>query len=307
LDIAESKLIMLDHIVESVTNGAYTATEKNNDYLLMHNRLANIAQRKIATIKKLHDTFYITQNPITNQLGEFEGFDIVQHYNTDLIDTQATGSLAYHFEVDNDATVYIEEEIASVWTTLETINHVQSGTSFTQYKGLISPGDTDNDIRIRFSGSYPYKIINRALFEYQFASASEIPDYVPYVEYELPSDFYDKCKVIIKTDTRINQNYTTYKWKGKKTILINYYQAGEIEVQYYKYPLKIDDDTAETYEYEIDIDAQDLIPLYVASKVIAEEKPTLSGVLYNEFRLLLAELENPITNGQEVIETVDGW
>lgn len=307
MDIAESKLKSLDLITESVTNGAYTATEKNNDYLLMHNRLADLAQRKIATVKKIHDTFYITQNPIENQLGTYEGFDIVQHYNTDLIDTQSTGSLAYHFEVDNDATVYIEEEINDVWVTLETIAHVQSGTAFTAYKGTISSSDVDNDIRIRFSGSYPYKIRNRALFAYTFASDADVPDYVPYVEYSMPSDFYDKCKVIIKTDTRVYENYVAYKWKGRNTILVNYYQPGEIEVQYYKYPVKIDDNTLDTYEYEVDEEAQDLIPMYVAAKVVAEEKPTLSDILYNEFRLGLAELENPNVTGTETIENIDGW
>lgn len=299
---------MLDHVVESVTNGQYTPTAKNNDYLLLHNRLADVAQRKIATVKKLHATHKITQNPIENQLGLFEGFNIVQHLNTDLTDTQSTGSRAYHFEVDNNATIYIEEETSSgVWAILKAIAHTQSGTGFTRYKGVINPYSTANNVRIRFSGNYPYNIINRALFAYSFAADNDVPDYIPFVEYDLPDDFYDKDKVIIKTDERVYENYVAYKWKGKKTILINYYQPGEIEIQYYRYPVKIDDATLDSYEYEVDEEAQDLIPLYIASKVVAEEKPTLSGILYNEFRLGLAELENPNNTGTEVIETVDGW
>lgn len=305
MNIGESKQLALNLIIESVVNGQPVPTAKNNDYLLLHNSLADSAQKEISKYKKIHDKHSITQNPIDNQLGRFEGFDLVQHLDTDLVNTQAKGSKSYYFEVDNTATIYIEE-YAGTWITLATINHVGTG-GFTAYKGLISASNVNNDIRIRFSGNYPYNIRNRALYAYTFPDNASVPNYTPYISYELPADFMELNKVVFRGNSRVYDNYMGYKWEGRRTILFNYYEQGSFDILYYKYPIKITPTTPDDTEFEVDEEAQQLIPLYVASKWVAEEKPTMSAILFNEYRLKLSQLSDIDVIGDNTIANVDGW
>lgn len=307
MNIGESKQLMLDHIVESVVNGVAVPSAKNNDYLLLHNTLANTVQRRLAKIKKIHATYSITQNSIPNQLGDTDAFSIIQHLDTDNVQTQATGSRAYYFEVDNTATAYVEEYTGGAWAILSTISCSSPSGGFVAYKGLITPSSATNDVRIRFSGSYPYNIRNRALFVYTFASSSVVPNYTPYIEYTMPTNFYDKNKIMFYDQYGNYKMYTQHKWNGRNKLLIPYNEIGSFEVLYYKYPTVITSSSLDSVEFEVDVDVQDLIPLYVASKVIAEEKPQLSAILYNEFLQNISELSDINTSGSDEIDSVDGW
>ena len=305
MNIGESKQQALDLIIESVVNGVAVPSAKNNDYLLLHNSLANSAQQEIATIKKIHSKYSITQNPIDNQLGRLQGFDIVQHLDTDLVNTQAIGSRSYYFEVDNTATIYIEEYVGA-WLQLAVINHVGVG-GFTAYKGLISASSLTSEVRIRFSGNYPYNIRNRALYAYTFPTALAIPDYTPYVSYTMPTDFMELNKIVLRGDSRVYDNYMGYKWEGRRTLVLNYYEKGSFDILYYKYPATITPSSLDSVEYEVDTEAQPLIPMYVASKWIAEEKPTMSAILFNEYRLKLSQLSDIDVVGDNTIYSTDGW
>lgn len=297
----------LDLVVESIVNGIAVPSAKNNDYLLLHNTLANSAQIEISQIKKIHAKHSITQNPIDNQLGRFQGFDMIQHLDTDLVETQAVGSRAYYFEVDNNATIYFEEYTGGIWVQIKaSISHVGVG-GFTAYKGLLSPSSLTNDVRIRFSGNFPYNIRNRALYAYTFSSVANVPDYTPYISYTLPTDFMELNKVVYRGDTRVYDNYMGYKWEGRRTIVLNYYEQGSFDVLYYKYPTAITPTSLDTVEYEVDIEAQPLIPLYVASKWVAEEKPTMSAILFNEYRLKLSQLSDVDVVGDNTVYSMDGW
>jgi len=307
LNIGESKQLALDLIIESIVNGIVVPSARNNDYLLLHNTLANSAQIEIAQIKKIHAKYSITQNPIDNQLGKYQGFDIVQHLDTDITDMQATGSRAYYFEVDNDATIYFEEYTGGAWVSIKTsISHVGVG-GFTAYKGLLSPSSVVNDVRVRFGGNYPYNVRNRALYAYTFSSVANIPDYTPYVSYILPADFMELNKVVYRGDTNVYDNYMGYKWEGRKTIVLSYYDAGSFDILYFKYPTAITSASLDTVEFEVDAEAQQLIPLYVASKWVAEEKPTMSAILFNEYRLKLSQLSDVDVIGDNTIYSMDGW
>ena len=138
------------------------------DYKLSIVPLINLYQMKISIeTKKLNKKFQIAQNNPDNQLVN-NWVDEEVHITTGTDNDEsytATGSQAYSFEVSGTATVYIEEEIAGVWTTLSTVSHTPtSGEGYVNYSGLTGVGDTTNDVRIRFSGSYRYAYRYVALF-----------------------------------------------------------------------------------------------------------------------------------------------
>lgn len=306
LKTAKEKAIQL--INEYSNNGSLISAAQNADYLNRMNNLADTAQKEIATVRKIHAVYNISQNPILNQLGLTKGFDIEQHLDTDHTTTVATGSKSYYFEVDRQATIYIEEQISGVWTVLQTISVPSSVREFTAYKGLITPSSSTNAVRIRFSGTYPYNIRYRALYAYTFPSASDVPDYRPYIRYTMPADFMELKKVSHETDPRQYVSLTDYKWEGKKTFVVNYYHKGGFIIEYYRLPTTITSSTDEnTYEFEVDVEAQELIPYYLGAHVIMDENQGIGTLLLNLYQSKLANLGGGNTGSGNTVTNLMGW
>lgn len=302
LGTIKRKALML--MAEYSVNGNLILSSDGNqlDYTLRMNEFIDDCQKEIAKFRKINAVKRITRNPIPNQLGLLQGFDIRQHLSSDDEAMVAKGSKAYYFEIDNVADVYIEEEINGVWTLLETINHTTPKGEFTAYKGLITASDTSNNIKVRFSGSYPYNIRNRALYAYTFPTVADIPNYIPYVNYDMPSDFFMLNKVVQRTDPRQYKNLSDFYWEGKKTFVVNYYLTGSFDIFYYKFPVAIDNSTSDSYELEIDEEAQDLVPYYVASFAIREEDENAANTLYSIYQNKLVNLPSNVATGAHVVD-----
>jgi hypothetical protein len=303
LGTAKEKAIQL--INEYSNNGNLISDATNADYKLRMNNLADMAQKEIAQFLKIHAVYQISQNPIKSQFGLLQGFDIVQHLDTDLI-YEAVGSQAYYFEVDNVADIYIEENVSGVWTNLVTINNTTK-KQFTAYKGLLTPFSTSNTVRMRFSGSYPYNLRNRALYAYSFPVASDVPDYKPYVKYDMPADFMELNKVVHITDPRVYKQMVDFYWEGKKTFVANYYHTGSFDIHYYKYPTDITSATLDSYTFEIDTEAQELIPYYIGGHIVLDENPAVAATLLNLYQQKLANLDANVNIGVTNITDVYGW
>jgi hypothetical protein len=307
MNLGQAKTKAIKLINEFSKRGVPIQTSQNLDYTLRMNDLANSAQMELAQAAKIPATHEITQNPIPSQLGLLTGFDLVQH--TDIEYTmQAAGTKAYYFEVDNVATIYVEEEIAGVWTVLETISNTVKG-KYTAYKNLIAASNAANMIRIRFSGNYPYNIRNRAMYAYAFPAVADIPAYRPYVRYTMPADFMEVKQVITETDPRVYKTVGQLFWEGKNVLVLNYYDKGSFLVQYFKYPTVITADTADSYEFEISLDAQEAIPYYLAGYVLLDDtnRTNIAVQLINEYELKLSRILNPDTFGITTIQNVTGW
>ena len=276
-------------MAEYSVDGVPIPDGENADYLNRMNRFADTAQKELSQVKKIHAVFNISHNPIKPQQGLLQGFDLKQYLpGTDLIDIYP-GSRAYYFEVDNVADIYIEENVNGVWTTLKTINNTVKG-QFTAYKGLINASNTTNQVRLRFSGNYVYNIRNKALYAYPFPTDADVMDYRPYVKYDMPSDFMELKKVIQQTDPRMYKEMIAYYWEGKRTFVLNYYDTGSFDIHYYRYPTSIDAITPDTYEFEIDTEAQEAIPFFIAGHCLMDENANLAIQLLNEYQTKLSRL-----------------
>lgn len=281
--------------------------EAHQDYLLRMNDLADDAQQEIARFIKIPAVYSITQWPDDNLLG-LTAFDMERYEpGTDLIKA-GTGAKAYYFEVDRPATVHIEEEIAGVWTNLTTVT-VTGITKFTAYKANITPSDSENSVRMRFTGTYPYTVRNRALFKYSYATDGDVPAYKPFVPYTLPTDFMEFDKIMRWYDQRQYELFTgDYRYTGKKTIEINWFINGQLDIHYFKLPATIDATTLDSYEFEIDQNAQNLIPYYIAAHLIMHEKQNIGVFLkqqYDNKLVNLSSLQTPYQEGEIVIS--NGW
>jgi hypothetical protein len=307
MNLADVKRKTIKLIDEWSTNNSLTSAAQNGDYTMRMNDLADIAQKEISTVKKINSSFTVTQNPVPNQLGVY-AFDLIQHLNTDNVQSVAVGAQSYYFEVDRPCTVYLEEQIASVWTILTTIVVPALTSTFTAYKGNLTLTSVLNSVRIRFSGSYPYNIRNRALYAYLFPTDNDVQVFRPWVKYDLPADYMALNKVVNETDVRQYTNLTDYKAEGRRTLLFNYFMNGSFRIEYFKYPADItptSDDTATIFE--LDTEACELIPYYIAGHLILSEDVTRSVTLLNMYSTKLANLSSSDNNNSNMTSNQMGW
>jgi hypothetical protein len=288
MNLGEAKQKALSLMAEYSVDGVLTPDGDNADYLNRMNRFADISQKEIAQVKKIHSKFSISQNPIKSQIGLLKGFEIQQRLDKDIV-YEFYKTKSYYFEVDNVATIYIEENVSGVWTVLQTINNTAK-RQFTSHKGLISASNPNNQIRLRFSGTYPYNIRHIAMYEYSFPTVEDVPDYIPYVKYQVPSDFMELQKVIQTTETRQYREMIDYYWEGKRTFVVNYYYNGQFDIHYYRYPTPITKDTPDDYEFEVDVEGQEAIPFFLAARAIMDENQTLAIQLLNEYQVKISRL-----------------
>ena len=246
----------------------------------------------------LYNTFEISNTPITNLLGMISGFDIQEFKGTDLYFEGQGQARAYYFEVDNPGIVYIED-YTSGWNTLATITVPDTVTSFTAYKGLVTPTSGATKSRIRASGTYYYRIINRALYDIPFQS-DRIPDYKPWVKHQMPDDYKSVDQIINEYPDRQYQKDSTFKWEGRKDLYINYYYVGKVRIVYKPIPvpitdltqiLEVDDITAETAAY------------FLSAHLLLVEDPA-SASFFNE-RFIELKAETSLKQPASIQDIVD--
>jgi len=279
---------------------------KQKDYLLKMPYMFDTAQKQIATVKKIVRTKKISHAMPMNKLENPKyQFDIIQSNGDDQIYKVDKTANAYYFEVDDVCQVLIEEETSEdVWDVLETINNplVNAGV-FTPYKGILTPSDEENNIRIRFIGNTLYNHRNRALWGEKFSDVTRVPDYNRYVLYTVEK-LYQLSKVILKGQVFNGQAYDNtdaYYWERQDVIAIGWYNVGEYSIEYFAYPNDITSTTGDDVEFEVDIDAQELIPSYAAAMCVLNENNVVGDRLLNEYNVKLANLDPKIKRGSNIV------
>jgi hypothetical protein len=301
ITVGDIRLGVLHEMREYSNSGTVQSTTDIKDYLLSIIPLLNVYQRELATttnkMKRKHE---ISHNQPINQLGFIYWEENKYHTGGTDISYSAQGSKAYSFQVDGRATIYIEEQIAGVWTTLETITHVPTtGEGYRTYKKKITASDTANMIRVRFSGSYRYPYRWVALFSDNFYDDSEVPTFSPYVPYDLPSDYFRLERVEFSHADRQLGAYSAYKTDeltAAKKILFNWYEIGEFAIYYYAYPAVLatpdPNNILASDSATLDI-ADECAPVLIhriAATLLRDENPYISDTLNNEYQVSKAEL-----------------
>jgi len=294
MNLAQMRVKTLQVMREYSNNGEINANSVNLDYLLSLNNFFDMAQKDIAQTKKIKRVLNFSQYPIVSGLGNLSGFDIIRKITEDLEISMVNPS-SYCFSTDNTSTMEIEENIAGTWTNIETIQNTTKG-KFTEFKGLISPSSPTNTVRVRFTGPYSYNITNYAMFSDPFETAEDVPSFKSYREYAMPSDFYKLDKVFVSRAVRQFVEYIGYKFTPDNKLRINYFEKGDFEVHYNAMPSDIpfdpDDLTVgQNYEFELDVEAQELIPLRAAYYALRDEPKIDLSSLLNEYYIMLNNLD----------------
>lgn len=267
--------------------------------------LADMAQKELYKTGRLYKTFEFANKPSPNLLGLLSNFDIVdftgdeQYYPSE---TGVAGAKAYYFEADGEGTVTIEENQSGAWVALTTIDIPSTVTSFTTYKGTLSPLDSSNKVRMQISGTTHFRHVNRCLFSYPYAS-DRVPDYRPWFKVEMPSDFRSIDQIIEEYPQRQYTKSANYKWEGFRNLYVNYYYEGNVRVVYKPVPTTLTtiDDTLEID----DITAQAIV-YYIAARLAPYENKELVNYFEGKYAELKLESTTEAPLGESAIIDVYG-
>lgn len=300
ITVGQIRLGVLHEMREFSNSGSIQSGADVKDYELSVIPLLNTYVLELATTThKLERKHEIAHNMPVNQLGLLTLNEEAFHSSTDVI-YSAKGSRAYSFQVSKYATVYIEEEIAGVWTNLLTITHTPTdGEGYVTYKGLTNVSNTNNHVRIRFSGSYRYPYRWVALFAENFFNDSEVPMFEPFVPYNLPLDWFSLNRVEYTHADRQFGNYSAYKLDDKtsqKVLYINYFDKAEIICHYFAYPSAIPTPNPSniTASDNLTVDIADECAPALIHRICAtlqrDENSYMSDVFLNDYQIAKAEL-----------------
>lgn len=173
----------------------------------------NLCYWELATKDRVSASFWIAQFPINNILypaadtqdgGQF----VADSYQTTPLTYAAASACSYYFEVDNACKVDIYEySSVGATATLETLT-IPAVSIFTQYVGFITALSAGDTIQLAFyvsGGTFDVK--NVAMYSFSFSGVTaSIPYYQPWVEYQIPQDFY----AINRMRYRDNADYRTF-------------------------------------------------------------------------------------------------
>jgi hypothetical protein len=318
--VKQVKDLTLNEMREYSNAGELADPDAINDYLISMVYFINLCQLRIATENKcLYGDHEIAHEMPENLLSD----DRWETYTHDAGDVSysATGAKAYSFQVDRNATIYIEEETSTgVWTLLNTIPHIPvAGDGYKTYKGIITASDTTNSVRLRFSGDYWYHYRYVALFDESFPGASDVPEYTPFVPYTMPDNYFELDRIERTYDVGQRELYASHKIQksGPTTyIFLKWDDSGEFIIHYYAKPTVIAAPTFDDLTTQDDtvLDLPDeYIPALVgmiASKCLVDENGYMSEVKNIDAKESLNILDSekrPDSSGTGLIDKTGGW
>jgi hypothetical protein len=281
--------IAMDLIDERLDSGAISESDTKS-YNVKTPGILTTGQYELMEVGDLYKTFEISNKPIPSMYGLLTGFEVVEFKGDELTYPINGSCKAYYFEADGPGTVYIED-YNGAWNTLATVT-IGDITSFTAYKGIVTPSSGATQSRMRFAGDYYYRITNRALFSYPL-QAERVPDYRPWVKKQMPDDFKSVDQIINEHPQRQYTKDTNYKWEGRRDLYFNYYYEGNIRVVYKPVPSRIE--TLDDVLQIDDITATTVLPFYLATILMLDENPNLASYFNGRFSELktMATLPKP--------------
>lgn len=182
---------------------------------------------------------------------------------------------------------------------------VPAGDGFTACRGNVPPAA--GPVTLALSGRYPFTVRNAALYGCGFPTDAEVPPVGAWLAYDMPED-YREFDEIIYDDGETRRPLTEYRKEGGKTFLVPGNLRGALEFRYWRNPVLPGPQAPDDAALDVREEAARLIPLKVASDVMAATDETLSVSRYLNTVLsnMLVNLLGDQTGEKRGIRTVYG-
>lgn len=134
-------------------------------------------------------------------------------------------------------------------------------------------------------------VINQVMFE--LARIKKLPGYVEMEVGEGDLITFDSIEKAGKYEVyqlgMVSGVSTVYKAQGT---VVKVLESGVAEVEYFKYPERIDSKTKDSYEFEVTADVLELMPYGVAADLLKNDISTDYGAIYsNRYETMLQRLD----------------
>ncbi len=161
------------------------------------------------------------------------------------------------------------------------------GTIATPTEGQSEVTD-DPDIKAKLN--YVINQVQTELAQIKRIGAKKIYEITDTIEQDLPSDFFQV--------DRVNGEYFIY---GNKIV---FKEVGNYDMYYYKYPTKIDNETADDFEMELSLDCLNAMPYGVASDVLKSDVSVNYRIYADRYNELKKQLR--LSNTSPMVKVVNG-
>lgn len=296
------KLAALKKMDPSITN--LTVQRSTKDYLNAIIPAANRGLQDLATAGRfIIKDFDIMTSDVKNLLEA--GCGIYQHINDDLEFTCDSGK-AYYFELSGPAAVNIFVD-DSLSRTVE--NTAPAG--FIPFKGKLV-NDGNKQVKIVFSGAFPYQFRNIALYDVNFQDDSTVWDFSKRSRYrlkELVPDFFKLVSedVVLESEDKSYTKFKDFEWEGDDTLILDATKQGAYKIHYYAYPKEITTDTPDDEELVLDPDVANLLPVFIAAELYEDDDSSQAYYFRQQYEAAKANLIPSGAKTKAEFEDVWGW
>jgi hypothetical protein len=292
--LAIQKMFLNNEVLDVNNLDTYRADRKYSLYLNSMPAVANEGLLRLMSVGRPLIKKYTLSYNIPDNIYDYQSYETNYVSNEDLI-INGLISKSYYFEINNNATIQIQEKDNDVWSTIKTINHVATvAGSYEIYKGLIS-NPNNREIRIVFKqNGYLYAIRNVALYNINFRFEDEVYANTQKQKYDLKtliSDFYDIISVEYEKDETKGYYNADYVLEGDNILVIDSKLKGNFIITYKAYPVKITSSTADTYKFTQPSEMIALLPLYIASELYKDDDAAQATIYRNEFEISLSNIK----------------
>lgn len=278
------------------------------DYIAAMPYVANEGIHRLVTVgKPIVNTYSIAHYPVANLLGDDFGMSIKQIPKGNM-SFAAKCAKAYFFEFAGTGTLTVEVNDLITDTVV-----LDSTGTYTKYRGIVAATDEDV-VTLQFDVTSPSAVKNIALYDATYSDAASVPEYGPYVDYDLTQiipDFYRLYLEQVYIDDGTMRNklpQAYYRLKGGKVLSLDRNKAGSYAIYYQAYPDMIDAATDDTYVLNIDPEVVVLLPLYMASQLYKDDDNGIATAYRNEFEVALEGLQQAdYEEGHETFSSKGGW
>lgn len=227
-------------LYDEISKAGTVNASKTADYKARTPFLADILQKELLKASDFSKKYEYSACPIDNALGLTIGFNITEFKGLDLIYECLGKVTSYCFQSDGEGIAYIED-YTTQWNVLKVVNMIMPNNGFSEYKGIVTATVGATKSRLRFSGTYYYRTINRALFSIPL-QLNRVPSYAPWVKVSLPDNAREIVQVITEIEDRQYAKDSQYKQESENNVIqlyVNYYYKGKLRVQYKPIPTTI--------------------------------------------------------------------
>ena len=283
---------------QSITTDDLNAMRTDRKYAIYLNAMPAVANEGLLRLMSVGTPLvkkYTISYNVPEEVYTYKDRDSRTIINEDYV-IEVGIAKSYYFEVNDDATIIIEQNNAGTWETLTTINHVSDASkSFETVKGNIT-NTNENEIRFTFSHSgYLYNIRNLAVYGISFRFEEDIYEYTQKQRYDLQTlipDLYEISSIEFEKDGQIGKFDAYYLLEGDKTLVIDSNYVGNFIITYKAYPTKITNNTSDSYKFTLPSEMVALLPLYIASELYKDDDISVATMYRNQFEMSLANLKS---------------